>query len=45
VAPAVPVHVLGIPARFIPHSANQDHILGQLGLDADGIVRTIRERC
>jgi 1-deoxy-D-xylulose-5-phosphate synthase len=45
VAPAVPVHVLGIPSRFISHSANQDHILGQLGLDADGITRTIRERC
>jgi 1-deoxy-D-xylulose-5-phosphate synthase len=44
-APAVPVHVLGIPARFIPHAASPDQILGQLGLDADGIARTIRERC
>ncbi len=44
-APAVPVHALGIPARFIPHSASPDQILGQLGLDADGIARTIRERC
>ena len=44
-APAVPVHVLGIPDRFIPHAASPDHILGQLGLDADGIARTIRERC
>jgi len=45
IAPAVPVHALGIPARFIPHSSSPDHILGQLGLDADGIARTIRERC
>ena len=45
IAPAVPVHALGIPARFIPHCASPDHILGQLGLDADGIARTIRERC
>jgi 1-deoxy-D-xylulose-5-phosphate synthase len=44
-APAVPVHALGIPARFIPHCASPDQILGQLGLDADGIARTIRERC
>jgi 1-deoxy-D-xylulose-5-phosphate synthase len=45
IAPAVPVHVLGIPAQFIPHAASPDHILGQLGLDADGIARTIRESC
>jgi 1-deoxy-D-xylulose-5-phosphate synthase len=45
IAPAVPVHVLGIPARFLAHAANPDHILSQLGLDADGIADTIRERC
>jgi 1-deoxy-D-xylulose-5-phosphate synthase len=44
-APAVPVHVLGIPAQFIPHSASPDHLLGELGLDADGIARTIRDSC
>jgi 1-deoxy-D-xylulose-5-phosphate synthase len=44
-APAVPCQVLGIPARFIPHAASPDQILGQLGLDADGIAHTIRERC
>ena len=44
-APAVPCHVLGIPARFIPHAASPDHILAQLGLDADGIAHTIRDRC
>jgi 1-deoxy-D-xylulose-5-phosphate synthase len=44
-APAVPVHVLGIPSEFIPHSASPDKILAELGLDADGIVRTIRETC
>jgi 1-deoxy-D-xylulose-5-phosphate synthase len=41
-APAVPVHVLGIPARFIPHGS-PDRIHAQLGLDADGIARTIRD--
>jgi 1-deoxy-D-xylulose-5-phosphate synthase len=44
-APAVPVHVRGIPAQFIPHAASPDHILGQLGLDTDGIARAIRESC
>jgi hypothetical protein len=45
IAPAVPVHVLGIPAQFIAHSSNPDHILSRLGLDGDGIAATIRERC
>jgi 1-deoxy-D-xylulose-5-phosphate synthase len=45
IAPAVPVHVRGIPAQFIPHAASPDHILGQLGLDAEGIARAIRESC
>jgi 1-deoxy-D-xylulose-5-phosphate synthase len=34
---AVPVHPMGIPAKFIPQSS-ADRILAQLGLDADGIV-------
>jgi len=37
IACSVPVHVLGIPAKFIPQAA-ADRILAQLGLDADGIV-------
>jgi 1-deoxy-D-xylulose-5-phosphate synthase len=44
-APAVPVDVLGIPARFILHAASPDHILGELGLDADGIARAVRSSC
>ncbi|MFM7685648.1 MAG: 1-deoxy-D-xylulose-5-phosphate synthase [Actinomycetota bacterium] len=34
---AVPVEVLGIPAKFIPQG-NADKILAQLGLDAAGVV-------
>jgi 1-deoxy-D-xylulose-5-phosphate synthase len=34
---AVPVHALGIPAKFIPQGS-AERILAQLGLDADGIV-------
>jgi 1-deoxy-D-xylulose-5-phosphate synthase len=45
IAPAVPIHVLGIPSRFLAHSSSPDHILSQLGLDGDGIAATIRERC
>jgi 1-deoxy-D-xylulose-5-phosphate synthase len=37
----VPVHVLGIPAKFFPQGA-ADKILAQLGLDAAGIVATAR---
>ena len=33
---------LGLPCRFIPHGEAQ-HIVAQLGLDADGIERTIRQ--
>jgi 1-deoxy-D-xylulose-5-phosphate synthase len=36
------VVVLGLPTQFIPHGEAQ-HILARLGLDADGIERTIRE--
>jgi 1-deoxy-D-xylulose-5-phosphate synthase len=39
---SVPTRVLGIPTRFIPQ-AKPDAILAQLGLDAAGIVRTVRE--
>jgi 1-deoxy-D-xylulose-5-phosphate synthase len=36
-APAVPVEVLGLPARFMPHAERPEQILSRLGLDADGI--------
>ncbi len=35
------VECLGVPAKFIPH-AKPDHILAQLGLDAEGIAATVR---
>ena len=41
-APGTRVVSLGIPSRFIAHG-EAHHILAQLGLDADGIERTIRE--
>ena len=41
-APGTRVVSLGLPSRFIPHGEAQ-HIIAQLGLDADGIERTIRE--
>jgi 1-deoxy-D-xylulose-5-phosphate synthase len=37
----VPVQVLGIPSKFLPHGS-ADAIQAQLGLDADGIVATAR---
>ena len=37
----VPVHVLGIPSKFLPQGS-ADAIHAQLGLDADGIVATAR---
>ena len=40
-AATVPVHVLGVPTKFIPQ-AKPDRILAQLGLDADGIAATVR---
>jgi 1-deoxy-D-xylulose-5-phosphate synthase len=40
-AESVPVHVLGVPTKFIPH-AKPDRILAQLGLDADGLAASIR---
>ncbi len=39
---AVPVEVLGLPSRFIPHDAKPERILARLGLDADGIVAAVR---
>jgi len=39
--PTVPVHMLGVPTKFIPQ-AKPDRILAQLGLDADGIVAAVR---
>jgi 1-deoxy-D-xylulose-5-phosphate synthase len=35
------VEVLGVPVKFIPHG-KPDRILAQLGLDADGVVATVR---
>jgi 1-deoxy-D-xylulose-5-phosphate synthase len=34
--------LLGVPTRFVPHG-KQDRILAQLGLDAEGIARAVRE--
>ena len=42
VAPAVPVEVLGLPTRFLPHADRPEEILGRLGLDADGIHAAVR---
>ena len=41
-APAVPVEVLGLPTRFLPHDGRPERILAQLGLDADGISAAVR---
>ncbi len=41
-APGTRVVSLGLPCRFIPHG-EAPHIIAQLGLDADGVERTIRE--
>ena len=41
VDPSTVVKVLGVPTKFIPQ-AKPDRILAQLGLDADGIVATVR---
>jgi 1-deoxy-D-xylulose-5-phosphate synthase len=41
-APAVPVHTMGIPSRFLPQGS-ADRILAQLGLDADGITAAARD--
>ena len=40
--PGVPVAVLGLPTRFIPHDDRPDRILAQLGLDAAGIQAAAR---
>jgi 1-deoxy-D-xylulose-5-phosphate synthase len=42
IAPDVPVTVLGVPAKFIPHGEPKQ-ILARLGLDTDGIIATIRD--
>jgi len=39
--PAPSVEVLGVPVEFVAHG-KPDHILAQLGLDADGIAQTVR---
>jgi 1-deoxy-D-xylulose-5-phosphate synthase len=43
IVPSVPVEVLGIPTKFIAQG-KADRIHAQLGLDADGILATIRSR-
>ncbi len=40
-APAAPVHVLGLPTSFIPHG-KADALLARYGLDAAGMVSAIR---
>jgi 1-deoxy-D-xylulose-5-phosphate synthase len=41
-APEVPVDVLGLPTRFLPHDGRPERILAHLGLDADGIAAAVR---
>ena len=41
IAPGVPVEVLGLPTRFIPHG-EQKQLLAQFGLDAAGIAASAR---
>ncbi|HKJ94439.1 MAG TPA: 1-deoxy-D-xylulose-5-phosphate synthase [Gammaproteobacteria bacterium] len=38
----VPVHHIGLPDRFTPHGARDD-LLAELGLDGEGVRRTIEE--
>ncbi len=40
---SVPVLRLGLPDRFIDHG-EQGQLLAELGLDKEGIIRTVRER-
>ena len=40
--PVPRVHIMGVPVKFIPHG-RPDRILAQLGLDADGIARAVRD--
>jgi 1-deoxy-D-xylulose-5-phosphate synthase len=40
--PGIPVEVLGLPTRFLPHEARPERLLAQLGLDADGIAAAAR---
>ena len=40
--PGIPVEVLGLPTRFLPHEARPERLLSQLGLDADGIAAAAR---
>ncbi len=41
-APEVPVRVLGVPTKFIPHG-DPKRIMARLGLDADGVVAAVRD--
>ena len=40
----VPLLRLGLPDRFIDHG-DQTRLLAELGLDKDGILRNVREKC
>ena len=40
----VPLLRLGLPDRFIDHG-DQTRLLAELGLDKDGILRTVRKKC
>jgi len=37
------VKLLGIPDRFVTHRTSRDEQLAELGLDADGVERTVRQ--
>ena len=39
----VPTLTLGVPDRFVPQGKT-DHLLHDLGLDAEGIAASVRER-
>ena len=41
ISPEVPVQILGVPTRFIPHG-DPKQILARFGLDAAGIAATVR---
>jgi len=41
ISPEVPVQILGVPTRFVPHG-DPKQILARFGLDAAGIAATVR---
>ena len=38
------VDVLGLPTKFMPHDPKSGNILGRYGLDAAGLIATVRDR-